>query len=139
MRRASRVVRLAGKVVVGISSSILNWYFLWTATLTGERLPYTLEVATQNFVYFQYDLLLRTGIIIDRYAFADIEALSMFILSSILFFMLYARRGLRKAVIKTICFSSLVLMPLGIEVYLLDKGEFSIHVTNLQVSLDIRP
>ncbi len=41
--------------------------------------------------------------------------------------------------IKTICFSSLVLMPLGIEVYLLDKGEFWIHVTNLQVSLDIRP
>ena len=139
MLRASTVVRLIGKVVVGISLFILNWYYLWTATFTGERLPYTLEVASQNFVYFQYNLLLGAGVVIDRYVFADTEALSMFFISSTVFFALCTGRGLRRAVIKTVCFSSLVLMPLGIEVYLLDRGEFWIHVTNLQINLNIVP
>jgi hypothetical protein len=107
--------------------------------LTGERLPYTLEVLTQNFFFAQYNLSLLTGVVIERYTFADLEAISMFVLASTLFFFLNLRRGIVQSALRTLCFSSLALMPLGIEVYFLDRGEFWIHVTNLQINLNILP
>jgi len=136
---ASKVAKFIGIAVIAISLFILNWYFIWTATFTGERLPYELLVLTENFVFVQYDLLVRIGIVIDRYTFADLEALSMFFMASTTYFLLNLRRGLRQSIIRTVGFSSLALMPLGVEVYFLDRGEFWIHVTNLQISLDILP
>jgi hypothetical protein len=135
----SKISRILGYSLIGILLLILNWYFLWTATLTGERLPYPLEVATMNFVYFQYDLLLRIGLVIDRYTFADLEAISAFVIASMIFFFISLNRGVGKALLRTAAFSSLSLMPLGIEVYFLDHGEFWIHVTNLQVTLNMVP
>lgn len=125
--------------VASVAIFVIELYFAWTSHLLNFDIGFKTQVT--NFAAYQMTLSLRPfysycpSIAICGHGlleFVDVETLVLLgILSATIFYM-YAARGVRFAFLKGLQVVSLVIVPLGLEVYLFDRQAFLIHVATIQ-------
>jgi len=130
------VIRCALILLLAISVVIINLYFVWTShVLSGYP---SLRASISHFAATQMTLLgVKSwfggtgGLAVREFIDYEVVALTLAIAASS--FLLFFHRGLKKATLRMLEVGSLSVLPLGIEIYIFDHGEFYIHASVAQV------
>lgn len=142
---AHRSVRYALILVIVVSFVEVNLYFAWTSHVLSAFQPIRADI--ERFADYQSTLFgltqllgmplpkggTETRIVIDYTVvlFVAVAALSAFFLS--------VRRSFASGMVRMLQVGSLVVMPLGIEIYIFDRREFWIHASIAQVKTGFIP
>jgi len=118
---------------------LIELYFAWTSHLLNFDIG--LKTQVTNFAAYQETLSLRPfysycpsiakcgrGLL----EFVDVETLVLLGILAVAIFCMYTARGSRLAFFKALQVVSLVITPLGLEVYLFDHQSFYVHVATIQ-------
>jgi len=135
MRR--KIYRYALILLLTLSVVIINLYFAWTShVLSGYQYVRT---DISNFAAYQMNLIGAwswfagvgtRGTMIRE--FIDYEVVGLTLVLAASSFLLFLHRGLRKAALRMLEIGSFSVLPLGVEIYIFDYGEFWIHASIAQ-------
>lgn len=109
---------------------MLNFLFLITSDAI-DNLPYPFNLP---YTYFMVKLAAKLGMRMQT--FYDLLSLGSLILAFILLYRTHLKKGSRRAILTTSQLLSVSLLPLGVEIYLFDPGEWNLHVTQLQADFN---
>ena len=137
-----KVVRYALIVLLAVSVAIINLYFVWTShVLSGYP---SVRASISNFAAYQMNLIgARSwfpgtqGTAIREFIDYEVVGLTLTTLASS--FLLFYKRGVKKAALRMLEIGSLSVIPLGIEIYIFDYREFYIHASIAQVKAGFLP
>jgi hypothetical protein len=111
--------RSLAKMLLVVSGSFLNAFFMWSAhVLTGEA-----GVSLSMLALVVISDATSLGMPYPQ----DYICLGLFLTTIAAAFFLGMPRGMKLAVARATQAGSLVMMPLGIEVYLFDRSEYNLH------------
>jgi len=122
-----------------VATFVIELYFAWTSHLLNFDIG--LKTQVTNFAAYQMTLSLRPFYSYcpsiakcgrSLLEFVDVETLVLLGILAVAIFRMYTARGLKFAFFKALQVVSLVIMPLGLEVYLFDRQAFLVHVATIQ-------
>ena len=122
--------------LLAFSVLLMNIYFAWTSHVWwGDP---ALRSVISGFARNQMNFIGLSSWYIGMKSmavreFIDLEVVALALSIATLTFLLFLRRGPVKATLKMLELGSLSVMPLGIEIYILDRAEFNIHASIAQV------
>ena len=123
--------RSIAKMLLLVSGLSLNIYFVWTAHVLEKEIGALLLLRTLVFTAI-YDAI-SLGIPYPQ----DFVCLGLLVTTIATTFFLAVPRGIKLAVVRATQVGSLVMMPLGLEVYLFDRSEYGLHFTLAQQSFGL--
>jgi hypothetical protein len=127
--RRFRNRRSLAKMLLVVSASFLNAFFLWTAHVLEAEIGAALRILVFTAIYDATAL----GIPYPQ----DSICLGLLLTTVVIAFLLGTRRGIGLAVARATQAGSLVVAPLGLEVYLFDRSEYNLHLTVVQQALGL--
>ena len=138
----SFAIFIAPRLALRTSFVLLNVYFAWTSSLLADVSKPLAAAVTQvmwtqdQFLWATLSLRYITGSV---YVVADMEALAMLVVVVALTLLLNLEKGKRRALLLSLQVAALLLAVLGSEIAIFDYREFYLHVTQVQVALDLLP
>jgi hypothetical protein len=139
-----KAARLALVLALAVSVVIVNLYFVWTShVLSGYQY---VRSYISGFAAAQMNLINAwpwftgagtKGTMVREFIDYEVVAFSLVIAASS--FLLFVHRGLKKATLRMLEIGSLSVLPLGVEIYIFDYGEFWIHASIAQVKAGFIP
>lgn len=145
---------------LGILVAQLNIYFAWTSRV-GTARGYRHVSGLRSFLVSEVNSVTRAQLSIPfvgnyfaglassgraynlRYMlemkyFIDCEVivftLAIFVISAVLFL---RRNGFALSILRAVEITFLVILPLGIEIYFFDRGQFNIHASDIQAKIGL--
>ena len=133
---------LAPRLALRASLVLLNLCFAWTSHLLDHvskplGAEVTLLMNSQD-RYF-WSIIGLNRITASNLAIADLEALGLLAVVATLTLLLNLGKGGKKALLLSLQVVSLCVVVLGSEIAIFDYGEFYLHVTEVQVLVNVVP
>ncbi|HYB04219.1 MAG TPA: hypothetical protein VED17_07145, partial [Nitrososphaerales archaeon] len=69
--------------------------------------------------------------------FIDCEVIAFTLAIFVISLLLFRSRGLRLSIVRAMEITSATILPLGIEIYLFDRGQFNIHASDIQTKVGL--
>lgn len=132
----------AARVAFAVSFVLLNIYLAWDTGLLRAISPALMDFVNAPIqwmnitVWTDLDLIRITPF---AYIVTDFVVLALLITTLVSFAWLNRNTGLRGAVLRSGQVGALCLVSFGLQLGLLDCGEFTMHVTDFQVSFNVIP
>jgi hypothetical protein len=122
------------KLMLGLSILCLNLYFAWTAHVFDL---FSVNSSVNYFLFNLYEAMYTPGSFIFNYSvnFFVLSDLTVVILfSGVVLFSLVVFKGSRTLItaLKTLRVASVAVLPLGVEILLLDRSELFFYTTTFQ-------
>ncbi len=116
--------RSLAKMLLLVSGSFLNVFFMWSAHVMVGETWVPLRILVFTVIYDASSL----GIPYPQ----DYICLGLLLTTIVTAFFLAVSGGIKLAVARATQAGSLVMMPLGLEVYLFDRSEYNLHFSMVQ-------
>ncbi len=122
--------RSYAKMLLLVSGSLLNAFFIWTAHVPAGEIGVSLRILVFTAIY--------DGISVGIPAPAqDYICLGLLLTTIAAAFFLAISAGIKLAIARATQAGSLVMMPLGLEVFLFDRSEYDLHFSLAQQSFGL--
>jgi len=135
-------VLIAPRVAVVISALSLNLFFAWTSHLF-DAISQPLGNSLANIITVEDVLVWRVlglaSLSLDTQVVADLEGIAALLLMTALIASLNRHKGTGKALLLALQAAAGCMVILGIEIAAFDYSEFYLHVTGLQLTLNLAP
>jgi hypothetical protein len=124
------------------SAALMNVYFAWTSHVLWD--DQALRATIANMARDQMRFIGLGSWYIGSKSFGvrefiDLEVVLLALATALFSFLVFRHRGRLKATLRMLEIGALSVMPLGIEIYLLDTREFYIHASIAQVETGFMP